>query len=166
MKVNWEMPSYVPLMDYHVEHSADGENFERISMVNEPTHTLNGINYFEYQGIAPKKGRNFYRIQVEDAAGNTVYSNIEEVIIFTDSRLAMLYPNPVEDMVTLEIFETFDEDVTLQLFNASGQLLETIEVDAGASTQQLTMSRYPAGAYFLRLRFGQTNVKTMKLIKR
>ncbi len=166
IKVSWEMPSYVPLMNYHVEHSADGENFTRVSTVTEVAQTLNGINYFVYEGVTPKKGRNFYRVEVEDALGNVIFSNIEEVIIFTDSRLAMLYPNPVEDQLTLEIFDSFDEDVTLQLFTASGQLLTTIPVEAGTSTQLLNLARYPAGAYFIRLRFGQTNVKTMRFIKR
>ncbi|MEL7423596.1 MAG: SdrD B-like domain-containing protein, partial [Bacteroidota bacterium] len=63
--VSWEMNANIPGLSYHVEHSADGENFERVATVTDPVNALNGIHYFEFYSEAPKRGLNYYRVQVE-----------------------------------------------------------------------------------------------------
>ncbi|MEL7424157.1 MAG: T9SS type A sorting domain-containing protein, partial [Bacteroidota bacterium] len=94
-------------------------------------------------------------------------SNIEEVVLYNDSKIAMLYPNPVEDVLTLELFDTFDEqDVTLEIFSVSGKQMATLEVDAEQRRMQLDFNAYPAGVYLVRLRLGETNIRTMKVVKR
>ena len=165
--VSWEMNANISGLSYHVEHSVDGENFERIATVTDPTNVLNGIHYFEYYSEAPKRGLNYYRVEVEDTQSNTSYSNIEEVVLYTDSKIAMLYPNPVEDVLTLELFDTFEEEeVTLEIFSVSGKQMATIDVDAQQKRMQLDFNAYPAGVYLVRLRLGKTNIRTMKVVKR
>ncbi|MEO0874159.1 MAG: T9SS type A sorting domain-containing protein, partial [Bacteroidota bacterium] len=135
--------------------------------VTDPVNALNGIHYFEFYSEAPKRGLNYYRVQVEDDQSNTAYSNIEEVVLYNDSKIAMLYPNPVEDVLTLELFDTFDEqDVTLEIFSVSGKQMATLEVDAEQRRMQLDFNAYPAGVYLVRLRLGETNIRTMKVVKR
>lgn len=166
--VSWEMNVNVPgNLQYHIEHSADGENFSRVATVADPADTRNGIHYFEYYAQAPKRGLNYYRVQVEDIWNNTVYSNTEEVVLYNESQIAMLYPNPVEDALTVEIFETFDEeDVQLDIFSVSGKQVGSIPVAVGASRVQVDFATYPAGVYLVRLRLGETNIRTMKVVKR
>ncbi len=166
--VSWEMNVNVPGdLQYHIEHSADGENFSRVATVTDPADTRNGIHYFEYYAQAPKRGLNYYRVQVEDTWNNTVYSNTEEVVLYNESQIAMLYPNPVEDALTIEIFETFDEEnVQLDIFSVSGKQVGTIPVGAGESRVQVDFATYPAGVYLVRLRLGETNIRTMKVVKR
>ena len=166
--VSWEMNANVPGgLVYHVEHSDDGENFSRVATVNTPTDTRNGIHYFEYYAQAPKRGLNYYRVQIEDTQSNTALSNVEEVVLYTDSKIAMLYPNPVEDVLTLEIFDTFgEEDVVLEVFSVSGKKVATVDVGADQRRLQLDVSTYPAGVYLLRLRIGKTDIRTMRVVKR
>jgi len=165
--VSWEMNVAPTGLMYHVEHSNDGDNFDRIATVTDETQILNGIRYFNYESHAPKMGLNYYRVQIEDANGNTVYSNIEEVILYTDSKIAMLYPNPVTNELHIEIFETFDEqEVALDVYAVSGQKMATITVENGNRNVEIDFDQFPAGAYLIRLRLGETNVRTMKVIKR
>jgi hypothetical protein len=165
--VSWEMSATIPTLTYHVEHADDGENFTRIATVTEATRLQNGIRYYENYSMAPKRGLNYYRVQIEDEMGNTVYSNTEEVILYAESKIAMLYPNPVTDILTLEIFETFGaEKVNLDIYAVSGQLMATLPVADGIRQLAIDFNRYPAGAYLVRLRLGETNVRTMKVIKR
>jgi len=165
--VSWEMSATIPSLTYHVEHADDGENFTRIATVTAATRLQNGIRYYEYYSMAPKRGLNYYRVQIEDEMGNTVYSNTEEVVLYAESKIAMLYPNPVTDILTVEIFETFGaEKVNLDIYAVSGQLMATLPVADGIRQLAIDFNRYPAGAYLVRLRLGETNVRTMKVIKR
>ena len=87
--------------------------------------------------------------------------------MYTDSKIAMLYPNPVEDVLTLEIFDTFgEEDVVLEVFSVSGKKVATVDVGADQRRLQLDVSTYPAGVYLLRLRIGKTDIRTMRVVKR
>ena len=89
------------------------------------------------------------------------------MILYTESKIAMLYPNPVADILTLEIFETFDsEDVSFDIYAVSGQKIANFPVAQGIRKVQINFNRYPAGAYLVRLRLGETNIRTMKVIKR
>ncbi|WP_367388523.1 SdrD B-like domain-containing protein [Lewinella sp. LCG006] len=165
--VSWEMNTNTPGLQYHVEHSNNGVDFERIATVTEPVRQQNGVAYFEHYSQAPKRGLNYYRVEVADELNNTVYSNTEEVVLYTDSKIAMLYPNPVEDVLNLEIFETFDaQDVLLEIFAVSGKKMASVEVTNGQQQLQLDFRNYPAGAYLVRLRLGETDIRTMKVIKR
>lgn len=164
--LQWNMPGDAVPLVYTIEHSRDGLTFEPVGTVTQALYTQAGISHFEYLDHARKKGRNFYRVVARDESNHELYSNIGEAIIYTESRLAMIYPNPVSDKVTLEIFETFDEEVLLELSSANGVILQRQEIAAGASTHQLDLSAYPAGAYFVRLKFGKTSVKTLKVLRR
>jgi len=165
--VSWEMAANFAGLTYHVEHSSDGDNFARMTTITDPVRSQNGVNFFEYSGIAPKRGINYYRVEVADPQGISIYSNVEEVVLFTESKIAMLYPNPVEDVLNMEIFENFDaEEVSVEVFAISGQKMATLEVDPETSQLAIDFSRYPAGAYMIRLVYGKTNIRTMKVIKR
>ncbi|RMF02115.1 MAG: T9SS C-terminal target domain-containing protein [Bacteroidetes bacterium] len=165
--LDWEMSASFEPLEYVVEYSDDGQDFTEIDRVTQETHLRNGIRYYEYITIAPKKGLNYYRVKVVDSAGNSVNSNIEEVIIYTESKIAMLYPNPVTDQLTVEIYETFDaSDVSLEIFSVSGKRMASIPVAEGAKNVQFDMSIYPAGAYLVQLRLDETPIRTMRAIKR
>lgn len=165
--VSWEMSSLVTGLTYEVEHAPDGVNFERIAVVNEAARQQNGVHFFEHYSSAPKKGINYYRVKVIDENGASIHSNIAEVILYEDSKIAMLYPNPVNDRLYVEIFETFGaQEVFVEVFSVSGKLLNSIPVAQDARQLDLDFGHYPAGAYMVRLRLGETNIRTMKVIKR
>lgn len=165
--VSWEMNSLVTGLTYEVEHASDGVNFERVAVVSEAARQQNGVQYFESYSIAPKKGINYYRVKVIDVSGGSIYSNTAEAILYEDSKIAMLYPNPVDERLYIEIFETFGaQEVFVEVFSVSGKLLNSIPVAVDARQLDLDFGRYPAGAYLVRLRLGETNIRTMKVIKR
>lgn len=164
LSIEWEVPNTV---QYHftVEHSDDGQVFEPVGAQFEPAETTAGSMRYYFRTIAPKRGRNFYRVKMRDALNNAWYSNTEEVIFFNESSLAMLYPNPAQDKAVLEVFESFGEEVTIELVTASGRHVQSWQAPAENRKFDLDLTDVPKGLYFLRVRFGDTNVKALKLVK-
>jgi hypothetical protein len=163
--VQWQLGIFAGDYMFEVEHSADGETFDPIGVVSDPANTVAGMRRYELLHTSPKKGRNFYRVKVIDHQGQSSYSEVEEIIIFGDSKLTMIYPNPVTDDLVLEIFESFNEDITLEIFAANGALMSRVQLPSDTTRQVVPFGDFPAGAYFLRIRFGKTDVKTLKVIK-
>ncbi|MEN0002598.1 MAG: SdrD B-like domain-containing protein [Bacteroidota bacterium] len=163
--VDWRVPEQQQQVGFSVEHSPDGENFTTIGQMLAPTITGDGQDYYEFIHEDPKMGRNYYRVKMEDSFGTTAYSDIGEGIIYGDSRIAMLFPNPVEDQLRLELFETFDDEVTINVIGIQGIIYETLRLPADTKQLDVDFSNYAAGTYFLRLSLGKVDVKTMKVVK-
>lgn len=164
--VKWSVPEDGQYYFFSVEHSADGENFNEIARVGSPVRVEDRIRYYEYMDKEPKTGRNYYRVRAVDNDQRETVSEVADAIIYADSKLMHFYPNPVSDRMTLEIFESFNDDVQLQVINTSGITVQTIEVPEGADRQEIDFSNLPAGTYFVKVRYGKVDVKVLKVLKR
>lgn len=76
-----------------------------------------------------------------------------------------VYPNPTEGMVSIDFALKESQDVQLELYTITGQLLEQISLgNSIAERLELDLKQYNAGMYFIKLRVGdQTYAK--KIIK-
>ncbi len=165
VKVSWEVTAFAAGYNYDVLYSRDGENFDVIGNA-DADHVIDDMQYFEFNTIAPKTGHNYYQVHMYNpATGDEVYSDIAKVTFAEISNLATIYPNPVTDKLTVELFDTYNEDVTLQLISSTGMMLQSINIDQGADNYTLDFNGLPAGTYFLRLRYGKSDVKTIKVLK-
>lgn len=93
-------------------------------------------------------------------------TGVEEI---DNSFEASVFPNPVQDFLTLEL--TVMQDVTVQLawINASGQILYMPPaqlISAGTSQVSLDVSSFTSGTYFLRADLGDSKrARIFKIIK-
>ena len=90
--------------------------------------------------------------------------NLNDEVFKTD---LMVYPNPVNDFGTVAFELTESSDVTVQVFNLSGKLVQTIQeanMLKGMNSITLETTELPTGTYFVRLTAGDM-IKTTKFIK-
>jgi hypothetical protein len=73
------------------------------------------------------------------------------------------YPNPVIDYVKLKVENYKTEDLTYQLYNVSGKLLENKKIEGNETT--ISMGTLVPTIYFLRVLDNNNEVKTFKIIK-
>ena len=165
VRVEWIVEDQSEVMIYTIEHSVDGLNFDPVGLVVDEMMNQDGMNYYEYIHEEPKQGRNYYRVKVTDNAGESGYSQIAEAIIYGESKLMLIYPNPVQDQMVLELFETYDGMVEIRLISVEGKILNRLEVSADTKRIPMSMSNYPAGTYMIQVRYDQLDVKTFKVIK-
>lgn len=163
--VTWRTQEDVFAYDYVVEFSADGVNFEEVATLSVPTARTGRFLDYSFTHASPKKGWNYYRVRVIDQAGDLSYSNIGKTVFYLESKLMHYYPNPVFDIMVLELFETFEEDITVDLTTSSGQVLRSLTLPAGTERIEIDLSPYSLGMYYLRVQYGEVAVKTLKVVK-
>lgn len=164
--VTWETQYLGDEFSFDVEQSSDGENFTKIGNVTEPELSIGGMEFYQYLDVNPKIGRNYYRVKVVAPTGDYTYSEVEEAVIIGDSKLMLVYPNPMEDQLVLEIFDSFNEDISLTLVAANGVLIRKENLPADTKRKVIDVVELPAGVYFLQVTYGKTDIKTLKLLKR
>ncbi|WP_179018895.1 T9SS type A sorting domain-containing protein [Winogradskyella forsetii] len=127
-------------------------------------------------GICCAFGTGSYNL--EDGNGNVIISGgdfgTSESILFNPQdplsvddfnleNFVKIYPNPVENKLSIEL-TNFNEDVDYQIYNTLGQEITKGNLNSN-SIQNINMSQYESGIYFIKLSIG-TNSMTQKLIKK
>jgi hypothetical protein len=91
----------------------------------------------------------------------SVVTGIEEANVINLSVSA--YPNPAIDYLTLSIAEFDASNLSYQLYDMKGKLLQTKNL-IGTETH-IDMSTYVQSAYFVKVIQGNREIKTFKIIK-
>lgn len=166
VNVSWMMEDQFEDYTFEVQHSTDKQNFEAIGYEDTPAVLLGAMDYFEHLHLEAKRGYNYYRLLITAPNGDTFFSEVDKAILYNDSKVAMLYPNPVSSTATLELFETFGQDMTIEITAANGARMQTLQVGADTEQVQLDCSNWAPGTYLLRLSSGgNADVKVLKLLK-
>lgn len=163
--VKWSVANDGQDYEFAIDHSADGNTFQEIDRVNTPKRLENNMRHYEYMDTHPKTGRNYYRVRVIEGTNQETTSDVAQAILFANSELMHFYPNPVTDHLTIEIFDSLNDDIQMQVINANGTTMQTINVPRNAERQDLDFSNLPSGTYFIKVRYGRVDVKVLKVLK-
>jgi len=79
-----------------------------------------------------------------------------DLTAITDNKLdtiISLYPNPVIDELNIELNTDQSDDITLEVYNYSGQLVYQVsnELNSGSNSMRLDASQFSAGMYFVKI---------------
>jgi Secretion system C-terminal sorting domain len=144
---------------FAIQRSQDGLDWAGIGQV---AATDNGDNTPQYNFVdrQPLTGANYYRLQLIDADGASVYSPIRNVN-FTGATVAMgWYPNPVHDRLTITSSSTLRSATLITL---DGRILQAfVGITSG---QSLDLGMYPSGIYFLIIRTTDGQSRVAKIEK-
>ncbi|MBK7027787.1 MAG: fibronectin type III domain-containing protein [Bacteroidales bacterium] len=123
--------------------------YSKVALV--PSNTTNYIN----TGLSKGK-KYYYKVRAKNTAGNSVFSNKASAIATCPSSFitnevlndVRAYPNPVsEGNFTIELPSTIPLPVSLKLFNSSGQLIMSKELQQSSSI--INTENLVNGVYFL-----------------
>jgi phosphatidylserine/phosphatidylglycerophosphate/cardiolipin synthase-like enzyme/DNA/RNA endonuclease YhcR with UshA esterase domain len=105
-------------------------------------------------------------LQEFEARWKFVISDINDTKI--DGFDVKIYPNPVSDLLTIDMKNDVSERVNLTIFNATGQAVEAhfMNQTKGEMTKMIPLSNYTAGQYFIRFDIdGKVMTKIIQVIK-
>lgn len=151
---------------YSVEHSKNMIDWELVKTVmGQPDATK--PSHYSILHQTPVTGKNYYRVKRTNAGGIESYSQIRSL----DLDIALLgaisiNPNPVSDFLIIKNVVEFDTDVTIQIVSTNGDVLHTLTIPQGTlHFEEFPVKDFPSGLYLARIRFGNGDVRTIKLTK-
>ena len=93
----------------------------------------------------------------------SVVTGIEEAIGINVSVSVSAYPNPVTEFLKLKVESYKVEDLSYQLYDMNGRLLENKKITGNETS--IAMSNHSPAIYFLKISEANKEVKTFKIIK-
>jgi hypothetical protein len=170
-QLNWLTASEYNSSYFAIERSTDGENFEEISRVAAAGFSTSSISYSLQDEQVGGLGvsRVFYRLRLVDLNASYSYSTVRWVNM-KDAELETslyLYPNPVNDVLTVSLYSNSDQSAVIQLMDVSGKVLFESEqlIKKGINFIQISqLSGLAAGIYAVQVTSGR-ELYTVKMVK-
>lgn len=159
--LEWKTASEINNSHFEIERSNDAIQFEKIGEVAGSGNSNIEIHY-QFTDELPISGINYYRLKQVDYDGAFEYSNIVSVY-FEDLLSISVFPNPSSQQIFVQMKEN-RQDLRLQIFNITGQLLLESTLPKGDSRAAMDVSALPRGTYFVRVNGDQT-ILTQQFVK-
>ncbi len=146
--VNWSTAAETNTSGYAVEYSTDGASWTSIGSVS--AKNVVATSKYSFTHYQPITGSNYYRLKMLDKDGTFKYSKVV-VVKITGKTLFTIYPNPVKETLTTELYKTAVEKVNIKIVDAAGRVLQTKQVvtQPGDNVYQLNTASLSKGTYLI-----------------
>ncbi|RPD49347.1 T9SS C-terminal target domain-containing protein [Hymenobacter sediminis] len=148
-----------------VEASPDAHTFTAVSEIagagtssQRREYRYTDVNLMRYATATV-----YYRLRQVDQNGKVQYSPVQPVAVSSVSATLVAEPNPVTDVLTLELRGTLAGPAHLVVVNAAGQtqLAEDVVLTSGITTLRVPQAvRWPRGVYWVQVVQGQQRFST------
>lgn len=141
---------------------------------NELTSTGSGVHQWYLDGALIAGANNntleitqngTYTVTITNASGCSSISDGFTVITVTVKENLKynltLYPNPVENLLTIEVNTLGNEEIRVELFSVNGQSLKQMNING---TEKIDLSGFAAGVYYVRI-LNNTEIRPVKFVK-
>jgi len=137
VNINWSYTASDNIAQFIIEHSTDGQHFNRINLVN-----ATGQRNHTYQHLQPGTGKQFYRIVLLYKDGEKEYSSIKQVTI---GGLSAPTVSPTLTTGTLWI-RNAGAGALVKIVNISGGVLLSKTIQ---DQDMLSIGSWAKGMYFV-----------------
>ncbi|MEJ8803942.1 Ig-like domain-containing protein [Pontibacter sp. H249] len=154
---------------FEVQVSENGTNYRKLAFVEAKNRNSSVKQVYKYVDKENgKNGTRYYRLKQLDTSGKFEYFGPKVVEFGSVANNVVVYPNPFENELSLNIEAEQDGLMEIVLVNAIGKQLirKTVMVEKGVNTEQLLVDpSLPQGVYFVTTRMGSAT-KHFKVIKK
>jgi hypothetical protein len=150
IQLNWETITEHNSSHFEIERSTDGTNFISIGRVQSSGNSAT-MQYYTFIDALPSSGTNFYRLKMVEQDGASVYSRV--IAARNDQSLItlQLFPNPVSDLLQVQLLSDRKESVTVSIVDASGKSVfsKPQPVTEGSNAISIPVNQLSKGIYYL-----------------
>ncbi|MDX2245148.1 MAG: LamG-like jellyroll fold domain-containing protein [Bacteroidia bacterium] len=143
---------------FDVERSVNQNEWITLGQVKAVGNSISLQNY-TFPDETPINGVGYYRLRQVDIDGGFHLSSV--VAVSFQSDMVSLYPNPVQDKLTIET--QGQTPVTARLFDMQGRMVMQQTLNSGNPT--LSVHNLPSGIYLIRLHNAKGWTQEMKVVK-
>jgi hypothetical protein len=164
--LQWLTTNEVLTKEFIIEHSSDGNAFNDIGKII--SHSMRGINSYNFTDINPVAGNNFYRLKMIDIDGKFSFSNIVSIKIGDAAFKLSAYPNPANNNISTIVFNGAPaEKYVIEMTDQSGKIIKRINGISVAGTNKVNIDLHtcPKGIYFIKFTSDKMNRHSLRLDK-
>ncbi|OHX66470.1 M43 family zinc metalloprotease [Flammeovirga pacifica] len=155
-KIVWTVPSEgtQEITGYILERSVDDQGFNYVSPILAST-TRSYSDFLPSLEYLNKKVS--YRVYAVNKNGFSRESNIIVIeggivgIKPIKKASFVVYPNPTKGVFTMDITDFVSASAVIEIYNTSGSLVKSINLDKGLQSIEIHLDNMPNGTYFIRL---------------
>ena len=162
--LNWKTASESNNKGFYIERSVNGTEWTAIQFV-KGVGTTASLSSYAATDKNSVKGVNYYRLNQVDFDNTHTYSTSVSVK-FSETNIGFsFYPNPAKNNLLVSLDKIENNNATLVLVNANGQLLKSRSVknQNSNSTVSFDISSLAPGVYYLQLKDGSVG-KVSKVV--
>ncbi len=164
VQIQWTTSQELNSSLYSILRSGNGRDYSSIATIPAQGNSSR-LTTYSVIDPSPLEGLNYYKLGEIDRDGSISYSWVITVIR-TEQYAFHIYPNPVNDIVTLDLNVTGSGNSIFKLFGSDGKLaaVKQAQLQSGWNQISWNISDLPKGIYFLKV--DQSGFQVLKLIKK
>lgn len=149
-KLHWTTTQEINTAYFDIEWSKDGQQYTALARQQAAGNSSTLKNY-TYLHANPVDGNNYYRLKMVDADVRFTYSSIIKMNSNFNSPAINIFPNPVKEMIRLNIISAANEKVLFNLYNNQGKWINSryFNLQKGTNVFTWDVSSLAAGMYFI-----------------
>ena len=171
VKINWYSANEISQSYYNIERcmQSDSGNTDWMKLTTFNSDSNKSANFYEYYDKPDSPGTLYYRVILEDNAGNMQSSEISRVTFIESSDYIVVTqnnPNPFSDSTVIKFYLPEEANVKIEFFDNHIEKIDEIISRFPAGENHVTFSAYSRqpGIYFYKFECGDfVEVKKMVL---
>ena len=164
VQLQWMTSSETNTKDFEIQWSNNNLAFIKVGFVSATGFSTQNRHY-SYIHNLPLDGINYYRLKMIDADGRFTYSPITSVHVALIKDMLTVFPNPLHDMLNLQIHAVNDKSIYFSIVGVDGKTVssKTFILTKGDQLLKWDLAALRPGNYFLLS--GNNVFQTIKLNK-
>lgn len=159
--LTWSTTEEVNSDRFEIERSTHGKVWVSIGSVRSNGESSILRNY-SYTDNLPEKGQNLYRLRMVDMDGTYAFSSIRMLSVENGAAQISVYPNPVQDELTIEGLGGLE---TIRILDVSGRIIIQGRNGAGQNRHTFDIRSLSNGIYVVNIQMPDGSIVSQKLIK-
>ncbi len=139
-----------PMNEFFVlQRSQNGVDFEILQEIDSRGNSIS-TEFYKTLDEEPYLGRNYYRLVQILTDGTIINSNTYTVDFELDLNSFVIFPNPAQDEIHINLKPFAGKQALIQIFNAQGVLVKTHQVDeASTYPERIDLNGIVNGLYLM-----------------
>ncbi|WP_170118745.1 DUF6923 family protein [Dyadobacter jiangsuensis] len=159
--LTWSTTEEVNSDRFEIERSTNGKVWVKIGSVRSNGESSILRNY-AYTDNSPQNGQNLYRLRMVDTDGTYAFSSIRMVSVENGAVQIAVYPNPVQDELTIEGLSGAE---TIRILDVSGRIVTQDRNGTDQTTHKLGIRYLSNGIYVINVQMRDGSTVSRKLVK-
>ncbi len=156
--LNWHAVEQINVSHINIQRSTDGTNFISIGTVGTK---VDGDYIFTDFNLPTDVTKIYYRLESVDKDATKTYSQVVSIVLDAKLMTINIYPNPVKNVLQLQLNAIKAETVTIQIADVQGKVLQQFSKNLvlGNNNISVATNSFTKGTYLLIVKGERINQK-------